>query len=243
MRLSSLKISILAVLAACASSSQGTRPHDMSTSEHERAAREEERAATLHAGAYDPAAQSVRTRCRTDVPRPPLCWTSIENPTAEHQRDAEAHRRLAVKHRAASAALVQAEARACAGIAEEDRDLSPFDRVEDIASVEPLTILSTGRARIAKSVGAVVTFRARPGMTAEWLQRVVDCHLARNAALGHVMPEMPNCPLVPKDITARVTSTGNGFAVEIRSEDPAVASEVLDRARRSAGQAAAAAVR
>jgi hypothetical protein len=49
-------------------------------------------------------------------------------------------------------------------------------------------------------------------MTAEWLQRLTDCHIARNAALGHVAPAMPDCPLVPMGVTARVTSTGGGFA-------------------------------
>ncbi len=69
-------------------------------------------------------------------------------------------------------------------------------------------------------------------MTTEWVQRVVDCHVARNASLGHIVPEMPNCPLVVKGAQARVTSTGNGFAVEIRSSDPAGAQEILARAQR-----------
>ncbi|MCI0570459.1 MAG: hypothetical protein L0Y66_06885 [Myxococcaceae bacterium] len=112
--------------------------------------------------------------------------------------------------------------------------MSPFEHVEDIASVEEL-IIRTGGPKVgptAKLVGATVTFRAVPGMTAEWLQRVVDCHLARNAALGHVVPEMPDCPLVPKGVQAQVRSTGSGFAVEIRSDDPATAREILSRAQR-----------
>jgi hypothetical protein len=58
-------------------------------------------------------------------------------------------------------------------------------------------------------------------MTTEWLQRSVDCQLARNAALGHVVPEMPDCPLIPNGVEAHVRSVGNGFAVEIKSNDPA----------------------
>ena len=77
-----------------------------------------------------------------------------------------------------------------------------------------------------------MTFRAVQGMTAEWLQRLVDCHLARNASLGHVVPEMPNCPLVPNGAEAHVSSTGNGFAVIIQSSDPATAREILARANR-----------
>lgn len=76
-----------------------------------------------------------------------------------------------------------------------------------------------------------MTFRAMPGMTAQYLQRVIDCHLARNAALGHEVPEMPSCPLVPKGVTAKVEPTSTGFAVEVRADDVETANEVLRRAR------------
>jgi len=61
------------------------------------------------------------------------------------------------------------------------------------------------------------------------LQRVINCHLARAASVGHSMPEMPYCPLVPKGVTAKVVSAGDGFNVEIRSDDPAAAEEVVKR--------------
>lgn len=32
----------------------------------------------------------------------------------------------------------------------------------------------------------------------DWLERAISCHLARNAALGHEVPAMPDCPLVPR---------------------------------------------
>jgi hypothetical protein len=63
------------------------------------------------------------------------------------------------------------------------------------------------------------------------LQRIVDCHLARNAALGHEAPEMPDCPLVPKGVTGKVTATSDGFAVAVASDDSATAAEILRRAR------------
>jgi hypothetical protein len=69
-------------------------------------------------------------------------------------------------------------------------------------------------------------------MTAEWLQRLVECHLARNAALGHVVPEMPNCPLVPRGVAAKVRSVGNGFAVEIEAGDPDTLREIQARSQR-----------
>lgn len=115
--------------------------------------------------------------------------------------------------------------------------MSPFEHTEDIANVAPLMMSepdarATGRPANERLLGATVTFRAVPGMTAEWLRRVVDCHLARNASLGHVVPEMPNCPLVPKGVEAEVSSIKDGFAVAIRGQNAATAREILARAQR-----------
>jgi hypothetical protein len=114
----------------------------------------------------------------------------------------------------------------------DDRDISPFYHREDIESVTPLVVeQKSGKGVITKEVGATVVFRAVPGLTAEWLQRVVDCHLARAAAVGHDMPEMTYCPLVPKGVKATVTSTGNGFAVNVSAEDSATIAEISKRAK------------
>jgi hypothetical protein len=176
------------------------------------------------------AAQTSQIEFRSDV-----CWTSVRNPTAAHLAAAQEHARQAAAHRAASAALREAEARACVGIAPGDRDMSPFEHLADIASVDPLTLReSDSRSALPweRTIGVMVTLRAVEGLTAEWLQRVVDCHLARNASLGHTVPEMPDCPLVPRGVVARVSSTGTGFAVEIRAADQGAARDVLSRAQR-----------
>lgn len=75
-------------------------------------------------------------------------------------------------------------------------------------------------------------FRAVPGLTAEWLQRLLDCHLARNAAVGYDMPEMADCPLAVRGVKVTVVSAGDGFAVELASDNDAVAAEVLRRAQK-----------
>lgn len=49
-------------------------------------------------------------------------------------------------------------------------------------------------------------FRPVPGLTKELFQRIVNCHLARNAVLGHDAPELAYCPLAPKGVTAEVRS-------------------------------------
>jgi hypothetical protein len=229
------KLALLPLLVAC-SGTPGTKPHDMSSASHEQAAREHKSAI---ANVEDACQQKRRNQLTTgpgvptsagsepaDTPYTP-CWQAAD------RRVVDAHANAAAKHRTASAELRDAEARACAGISSEDRDMSPFERVADIANVEPLVEqVGTPKLPRTETVGAIVTFRAVPGLTAEWLQRIVDCHLARNAALGHVVPEMPNCPLVPRGVHARVRSVGNGFAVEIRGDDAASVREIRARAER-----------
>lgn len=232
MRLSLL--SSVALIFGCAARNPGARPHDMGAAEHEQTAAEHDAEAAAEAAKYDPAATETHRRCGGGKGAHP-CWTSTTNPTDGYLRDAEAHRKMAEEHRAASAALRTAEESACVGLEPEDRDESPFEaHAADIASVEPITVHRGGKQPDDHLVGTVVTLRAVEGLTPEWLQRVVDCHLARNAAVGHEMPEMPSCPLVPKGASAAVTSTGSGFAVTIRSDDEQAAADILARARRLA---------
>jgi hypothetical protein len=218
-------------LAGCAST-PGAQPQDMSKAQHEQAATAHDQMAEPHAQAYNPAASVEKQRCGD--PRRP-CWTWLANPTEEHKVDADKHRKMASDHRAAGQALRDAEARACAGIPDVDRDMSPFDHREDISGVTPYNAPAPGAAGVKQQVtkleGAVVTFRAVPGMTAEWLQRVVDCHVARNASMGFNMPEMATCPLSVKGAKAKVGSTGNGFAVTVESDDSGSAQEILRRAQ------------
>lgn len=208
------------LLTACAST-PGARPHDMSAEQHEAMANEQAALAQVHA-------DKALERC---APRG-ACWNYGANATPQELDEASRHRRMAADHRAAANALRDAEASACGGLSDDDRDISPFEHHRDILSVEPLGVIATvGKQQVARTTGAVITFRALPGMTTEWLQRVIDCHLARNAALGHDVPEMADCPLVPRDVSARVTATSAGFAVAVSSENPDSAAEVLRRAR------------
>jgi hypothetical protein len=217
-----------ALLIACAST-PGAQPKDMSVAGHEQAAASQDTLAGQHAAQYDPNAQTKEQQCGARSG----CWTSISNPTKQHLADAEMHRKMAADHRAASQSLRDAEARACVGLSDGDRDMSPFDHREDIRDVQPAYLHNvSGKGGPADQLtGAVVTFRAVPGMTPEWLERVVECHIARNNALGNNLPEMPNCPLVPKGVSATVRSAGDGFAVRIEAQDATTASEVLRRAQ------------
>jgi hypothetical protein len=227
-----LGLALFPVALGCGSTA-GTQPHAMSATEHEAAASQEQQADTGHGEQYDPTASATKKSCSPARGGGAACWTSVTNPTAEHAKEAEEHRELASKHRAASEALRSAEASACAGIPEEDRDLSPFAHREDIRSVSPLREeTKIGRSVSYANPGVEIVFRAVPGMTAEWLQRVVDCHLARNAAIGHEAAgeEMSFCPLTLRDVQASVRSVGDGFAVAIRSSNADVSKEIQRRA-------------
>lgn len=106
-----------------------------------------------------------------------------------------------------------------------DRDISPFAHREDIQSVARLVQSNT-------LMGARVLFRPVKGLTRDRLQRIVNCHLARNAAMGHDVPEMNYCPLVPKDVTAQVLPMGNALAVDVRSRNPASAQDIWSRVQK-----------
>lgn len=217
---------MMAVLVGCAAD-PGTQPHDMSQAQHNAMAQNEQQQSEAHAAQHDPAAETTTKSCGRGG-----CWTSVANPTKEHQDLAQRHRELAAKHRAAAAALAQTEAQYCAGLSDDDRDMSPFSHREDIASAGPLEEQTQlGKLVTKKLVGAKVVFRAVQGMTAEWLQRLVDCHVARASAVGHQMPEMDYCPLMLKGVSAKVSSEGGGFAVSVRAQDDATIQEVLRRAQ------------
>lgn len=226
-------LALISLACACHPSQRGTQPHDMSAKQHETHARAEDRIAREHTQLASAASEtSCSSSSLFDV-----CWTS---PTSEqHAAMADDHHALAVRHRNAGTALLDAEARACTGIGEADRVTSPFRHLGDIdptatEALERGVPHVDGQESMVPS-GARVVFRAVPGMTAEWLQRLVECHLARNAAIGHdeASRAMPSCPLTLAGVHARVTSVGNGFAVDMTSADgdERTAKEIIRRAR------------
>lgn len=158
----------------------------------------------------------------------PICWTSALSPARDVDIEADDRYLAAAVHRRVSQALRDAEATACDGIPIPDRVESPFAHREDIVAVQVLPLPDTDGMAF---LGARVVFRDVPGLTVEWLQRVVDCHLARDAALGHDVPEMSYCPLVPAGAHAKVTSGDGGYVIEVRSDDGRAAREIARRAQ------------
>lgn len=221
--------------AACASTTPGSRPSEMSATSHEAEAKRHADQASTHSAQFDPKATEREERCRGGRARATsdTCWTSVTNPTSAHLEEAERHRKMAADHRGGSKALQDAEASACAGLDADDRDTSPFDHREDIVKSEALqaTAPSVKGGSSQRVLGASVTIKAVPGLTKEYLQRLVNCHLARNASMGFAMQEMASCPLSVKGASVTVESAGPSFRVDIRADDSQAAVEILRRAK------------
>lgn len=221
MRRLPLRLGVVALtLLACSPATPGAKPSDMSASDHARAAAEHDRAAT-----FPPAGTETCSGGRVVDPTVSgACWTQGDDQT-------EAHRRMAADHRAASAALREAEAKACVGVGPNDRDESPLAHRADLLGVEPLlSRTSSSRGPTAHTDGVTIFIRAVPGLTAEYLQRLVSCHLARNASMGFAMDEMSFCPLAVKGASATVASAAGGFRVDVRGDGDAATKEILLRA-------------
>ena len=202
----------------------------LSAAGHDSEADTLEARAARSSGRYDPGARLNGGLCRDrPIPNEDVCWTTMVNPTERHLARAEEHRKLAEEHRRAARSLRDAEERACAGISGSDRDESLFDHREDILRVDPLV---GGVARVLNepwTEGVVVTFKPVPGMSVGWLQHVIDCHVARYAALGNVSPEAHHL-LVPKGVRGTAAAVAEGFTVTVRAPDRRGAEELFQRA-------------
>ncbi|MCU0654261.1 MAG: hypothetical protein MUF64_02905 [Polyangiaceae bacterium] len=206
----------------------------MSASQHDASAKEHDKEASAHAASFNPSAKE-KTSCSSSKAAQP-CWTSEQNPSEVHLKEADKHRKMAEEHRVAAAALRDAEQRSCQGIAPTDRDMSPFHHREDIASVSEIEVsVPQGKNTTKKTEGVAIVLRAVPGLTREYLQRTAECHLARNAVMGFSMPEMSFCPLSIKGVRVSVESVGNGFRAEIRGDSPEAIQEAIRRGKALSG--------
>jgi hypothetical protein len=223
---------IALLLVACG----GNGARDASVAGHDRSADRADADAARESAQYDPAASRTLINCPAG-PRGTAagipCWTTDVNPTEDHLRRARALRKLADDHRAASKALRDVEAAACAGIPLPDRDRSPLQHDGDLVGVQELrrpgSIFTLWMQRPG---GATFTLRAVPGLTREYLQRLVTCHIARNASTGYSLAGMEACPLAVKGAVATVESPGPGvFFVHVSAEEAAASAEVWKRAQ------------
>lgn len=217
--------------AACAApAATSIPPNHQSASAEDRAAGEHERAAAVLERQAASAPGDVRCGPMVSGEPADICWSSPrESSASAHDLlRATEQRQAAAEHRRVSATLRDAETRACGGIAEADIADSPFAHKADIVQVE--VIQGSFADGTVRPVGARVRFHQIEHLSGAALQHLIDCHIARNDAMGHDVPEMSYCPLVPRGAWATVEVIPHGYIVEIRSDDAAGAREIARRA-------------
>jgi hypothetical protein len=202
-----LRAGIVIVLAAAGCERQGTLPGQAPSplSTYEPPAVLEPQVGVLE-----------RQAAKVDPDTTPIAWTAVT--LEDTSRVDEAHR-LGRERRESSPEIRTAEAQACSGLAEVDRDASPFVHRADIVRIEPI------------ERGARVRFRHVDGLDAAWLQHLVECHLARDEIIGANAPDTKECPLAVHGATVHVAADGKGYVVEVRSDNVSSAEEIARRAR------------
>jgi hypothetical protein len=134
-----------------------------------------------------------------------------------------------------------AQARACNGVPTAEwagtrlTDQADIRSIQEIKSEAPVSEAET----VVPRGGARLLLRAQPGITAEWLQRIAECHMSQVATSSPSM--LTASPLDVKGALVSVQSAGDGFAVDITSADRKIAREILRRAKSLAPPPAAAA--
>ena len=151
----------------------------------------------------------------------------------------------AQEHLAAAKRLRDEEQVACYGVPDSDRLQGPFARPDRIASVEVLRDRGVFPKGPLEPVGVAVNLRADPGMTQQWLGRVVACHMAHVAVVG---PDPQPSPLSVANTQVSVSSTAVGFRVTVVAprHNRDVARSVVDKGQELAestfGQGGASAI-
>jgi hypothetical protein len=114
-----------------------------------------------------------------------------------------------------------------------DSAIAPILDGKAVQQVEPLysTFDSDKSGETSKLRGAKITINALPGVTAEWLDRELECHNAR-VTLGQTQPT-PNDPFwisgAMLDIDVRPAK--DGFVIGVAAFSPADAKQILDLAQ------------
>jgi hypothetical protein len=132
----------------------------------------------------------------------------------------------AEEHLQAARLLRDEEQSACYQVPDAERAQGPFGNAERIAGVEIVRDRGVFPKGPLVPVGVAVSLRAEPGMTQQWLGRLIACHMAHVAVVGH---ESGASPLSVAHTQVAVSSTATGFRVTVTSRDRDVARLVLDK--------------
>jgi hypothetical protein len=144
----------------------------------------------------------------------------------DHESAARSDPAQAQQHLEAATQLRQEEQSACYGIPDSDRVQGPFARPDRIAAIEVVRDRGEFPKAPLKPVGVAVDVRAEPGMTQQWLGRLVACHMAHVAVAGQ--DPRPSLLSVANARVA-VSSTSVGFRVTVTSSDSDVARALVGK--------------
>ncbi len=130
--------------------------------------------------------------------------------------------------------LASEEREACYQVPEADRVNGPFtsDCVLGVEVVRDHGVFPKGAL---VPVGVSVYLRAEPGLTQEWLGRIVACNMAHMAATG---PSSHPSPLAVRGSDVTVYSTGTGFRVTVTSKNSDVARSIVEQGQGLGGPTA-----
>jgi hypothetical protein len=126
-----------------------------------------------------------------------------------------------------AANLAETELHSCHGIPAREREHSPFAHRRSIAEVAP------------RRDGVAITFKPVEGLTAAWLERAIQCHQARFAALGQPGGYLPDDPTLVTGARVTVTEIDHRLVVLVETPDADAAQLALQRARDLVAPAAA----
>jgi hypothetical protein len=145
---------------------------------------------------------------------------------ADHESAARRDPTEAQEHLAAAAQLRQEEQVACYGVPDTDRLQDPFAHPDRVASIEVVQDRGEFPKAPLKPVGVAVEVRAEPGLTQQWLGRLVACHMAHVAVVGQ--DANPSLLSVPS-AQVSVSSTSVGFRVTVTSRDRDIARALVGK--------------
>jgi hypothetical protein len=132
----------------------------------------------------------------------------------------------AQQHLDAAKRLRDEEVVACYGLPDSDRVQGPLARHDQITHIEVVRDRGSFPKGPLVPVGVAVDLRAEPGMTQQWLGRLVACHMAHVAVVGQ---DSQPSPLSVANAQASVSSTGVGFRVTVTSHDRDIARSVVNK--------------
>jgi hypothetical protein len=235
------------LLVGCITSKAAKEP-SMTALEHEDAARRAEQRAVQEERRRDPDIYSVQ-RCGNmgspalqgpaSAPQAGFNASGMATPPTgdpcgswfdekrDHEIEAERQRLIAAQHRSAAAKLRGGQAQACNNLPDEERMARPLDAPRDnLLAVRELPDYSrTGKASGQRG-GATVLLRDQPGLSAEQLERVLQCDAARAMVEGGA----EHTPWAVPGAKASVVQTNLGMLVEVTANDRKTAEEIARRA-------------